>query len=78
MPVLFDDDASSTETATAALHLLAPASLLILLISVLLVLFGPSEAMETRFWIIAFAVALPGGMVIAARQARGLDEARIA
>lgn len=78
VPVLFNDDASSTKTATAALHLLAPASLLILLISVLLVLFGPSEAMETRFWIIAFAVALPGGMVIAARQARGLDEARIA
>jgi hypothetical protein len=80
VPALSNDDASptATTTATAALHLLAPASLLILLISVLLVLFGPSEALETRFWIIAFAVALPGGMVIAARQARDLDEARIA
>ncbi len=70
--------ARPTTTAIAGLHLLAAASLHILLISALLAMFGPSEAVETRQWIIAFGVALPGGSVLAGRLARGLDEARAA
>ena len=66
-----------TARANAALHLLAAASLLILLIALALVVFGPSEQLETRQWILAFAVALPGGILLAGRQA-GLDEPRIA
>lgn len=64
--------------AIAALHVLAPAALYILLICALLVVLGPSDDFESQQWVIAFAVALPGGMVIAGRQARGLDEAHIA
>jgi len=56
------------------LHLLAPAALLILVICTLLVVFGWSEALETREWVLAFVVALPGGIFIAGRQARGIHD----
>jgi hypothetical protein len=69
---------SASATAVGALHVLAPAALLILLVCALLVVFGWSEALETRQWLLAFAVALPGGVVIAGRQARGIDEAQAA
>ena len=67
-----------TARASAVLHLLAAASLLILLIALALVAFGPSESLETRQWVLAFAVALPSSIFVASNQAEGLDEARAA
>jgi hypothetical protein len=47
----------------------------VLLIALLVLIEGPSESTETRSWVLAFAVALPGGLALAAYQARMLAAA---
>ncbi|HSS31987.1 MAG TPA: hypothetical protein VLL27_01750 [Solirubrobacterales bacterium] len=61
---------SAVEAGT--LRLLASGALGVLLISLLVFVNGPSEANETRAWAIAFALALPGGLILAIYQERRL------
>lgn len=56
-------------------RLLAPAALLVVLIALVLVLAGPSERVETFVWVLAFAVALPLGLLLGERQERELRDA---
>jgi hypothetical protein len=65
-PVAFD---------AGVMRLLACGSFAVLLISLLVLPAGPSEANETRSWVLAFAFALPGGLVLAAYQERRLSAA---
>jgi hypothetical protein len=58
-----------------ALRLLACAASVALLVCLLILPSGPSESDETRSWLLAFALALPGGMALAAYQARLLSSA---
>ncbi|MDX6624023.1 MAG: hypothetical protein QOE75_1955 [Solirubrobacterales bacterium] len=58
-----------------ALRLLACGALAVLLVGLLVFLGGPSEANETRAWVLAFALALPGGLILASYQERRLAAA---
>ncbi len=60
---------------SAALRLLACGAFVVLVVCLLVLPQGPSESAETSFWVLAFAVALPAGLVVAARQARSLSAA---
>ena len=55
--------------------MLACGALAVLLVCLLILPSGPSESDETRSWLLAFAIALPGGMALAAYQARLLASA---
>ncbi len=57
------------------LRLLACSALAVLLISLVVLQSGPSESSETLSWLLAFAVALPAGFVLATRQQRALAPA---
>ncbi len=57
------------------LRLLACGASVALLVCMLILPSGPSESDETRSWLLAFAVALPGGMALAAYHARLLARA---
>ncbi len=58
-----------------ALRLLVCGAFGVLLIGSLVFATGPSEANETRAWVVAFALALPGGLMLAAVQERRLAAA---
>lgn len=58
-----------------ALRLLACAASAVLLVCLLVLPGGPSESTETCAWVLAFALALPGGLILADRQARDLAAA---
>lgn len=58
-----------------ALRLLACGALAVLLVSLLVLPGGPSEANETRAWVVVFALALPGGLILASYQERRLAAA---
>jgi hypothetical protein len=58
-----------------ALRVLACGALVVLLVGLLVLVSGPSEANETRAWVLAFALALPGGLVLASYQERRLTAA---
>lgn len=64
-----------TAVEAGALRLLSCGALAVLLISLLIFATGPSEADETRAWVLAVLVALPGGLVLAAWQERHLSAA---
>jgi hypothetical protein len=57
---------------SAALRLLACAALATFLVCLLILPGGPSESTETPSWVLAFAVALPAGLLLAGQQARRL------
>jgi hypothetical protein len=57
---------------SCALRLLACAASALLLVCLLVLPGGPSESTETLSWLLAFAVALPGGLVLAGYQERRL------
>lgn len=59
----------------AGLRLLAPSALITLLIAGILVASGPGERKETLAWVLAYGVAIPGGLLIGARQTRELAAA---
>ncbi len=58
-----------------ALRLLTCGAMAVLLIGLLLFATGATEENETRAWVVAFALALPGGLVLATYQERRLAEA---
>ena len=60
---------------SAALRLLACGAFVVLLVCLLILPSGPSESKETWSWVLAFAVALPAGLAVAAYQARLLSVA---
>ncbi|HEU4600032.1 MAG TPA: hypothetical protein VFS26_09800, partial [Solirubrobacterales bacterium] len=64
-----------SEFDAGALRLLSCGALAVLLISLLLFVTGASEAGETRAWVVAFALALPGGLLLSAYQERLLSTA---
>ncbi|MGB7589454.1 MAG: hypothetical protein WBM00_12190 [Solirubrobacterales bacterium] len=68
-------DVPPTPFESGALRLLACGALVVLLVCLLILPSGPSEADETLSWVLAFALALPGGLVLAAYQARRLASA---
>ena len=55
-----------------ALRLVACGACAVLAISLLVFATGPSETNETRAWVLAFAFALPGGLLLAVVQERRL------
>ncbi len=58
-----------------ALRLLACAALAILAVGLLVLAAGASKSSETRAWALVLALALPGGLLLAARQERVLAAA---
>lgn len=60
---------------SCALRLLACAASAILVVCLLVLPGGPSESTETWSWVLAFAAALPAGLLLADRQARQLATA---
>lgn len=64
-----------TSFDAGALRLLCCGGFAVLLISLLVLPSGSSEPDETRAWVIAFALALPAGLVLAGRQERLLAAA---
>jgi hypothetical protein len=64
-----------TTVDSGALRLLACAALAVLAVCLLILPAGPSESDETMSWVLAFAVALPFGLALAAYQARLLAAA---
>jgi hypothetical protein len=74
-PVVLTGGESPAAFELGALRLLACTAFAVLLICLLVLTGGPSESEETRSWLLAFVVAIPGGLALAAYQARMLAAA---
>jgi hypothetical protein len=74
-PVALTGGGGPAAFESGALRLLTCVAFAVLLIGLLVLTGGPSESTETRSWVLAFAVAIPGGLALAAYQARMLAAA---